>query len=244
MSWTARILTLFPEMFPGPLGHSLAGKALTSGIWRLETLNIRRFAEDRHGTVDDAPAGGGPGMVMRPDIAARAVDAARTAEAAGWPLVYPSPRGPRFDQAMARGWAAAGGVILFCGRFEGLDQRVIDRRGLQEVSLGDFVLSGGEPAAIAMLDATVRLLPGVTGKADSLADESFERGLLEYPHYTRPRTWAGQEIPEILLSGHHQRIAEWRREQAEELTRSRRPDLWSTYEGRIMDKKGPDDERD
>jgi len=239
MSWTARILTLYPEMFPGPLGHSLAGKALTSGIWRLETLDIRRFADDKHASVDDAPAGGGAGMVMRADVAARAVDAARTAEAADWPLVYPSPRGRRFDQAMARDWAAAGGVVLFCGRFEGLDQRVIDRRGMQEVSLGDFVLSGGEPAAIAMLDAAVRLLPGVTGKAESLADESFERGLLEYPHYTRPREWEGQEIPEILLSGHHERIARWRREQAEELTRSRRPDLWSTYEGRITDEKGP-----
>jgi len=232
MTFTAQILTLYPEMFPGPLGHSLAGRALADGLWRLETLDIRDFAYDKHASVDDTPAGGGPGMVMRPDVAARAVDAARETAEPDWPLVYPSPRGPRFDQAAARRWASAGGVTILCGRFEGLDERVIEARALEEISLGDFVLSGGEPAAIAMLDAAIRLLPGVAGKAESVAEESFERGLLEHPHYTRPTVWEGREIPSLLLSGHHGRIAEWRRMQAEEVTRSRRPDLWSTYEGR------------
>ena len=238
MSFTAQILTLFPEMFPGPLGHSLAGKALEAGIWRIETLDIRDFAYNKHRSVDDTPAGGGPGMVLRCDVAAAAIDAARSRAAADWPLVYPSPRGRRFDQAMARDWAAAGGVTVFCGRFEGLDERVIEARQMEEVSLGDFVLSGGEPAAMAMLDAVVRLLPGVTGKAESLSEESFERGLLEYPHYTRPQIWEGRAIPEVLLSGHHEKIARWRREKAEELTRLRRPDLWSTYERGGQDKKG------
>lgn len=228
--WTAQILTLFPEMFPGPLGLSLAGKALDEGIWRMETLDIRDFAYDKHRSVDDSPAGGGPGMVMRADVVAAAIDAARRDGGADRPLVYPSPRGRRFDRAMARSWAAAEGVTLVCGRFEGIDERAIEGRGIEEVSLGDFVLSGGEPAAIAMLDAVIRLLPGVAGKAESLAEESFERGLLEYPHYTRPQVWEGREIPEVLLSGHHGRIAAWRREMAENVTRSRRPDLWSTYE--------------
>lgn len=230
MNWTAQMLTLFPDMFPGPLGFSLAGKALEKGIWRLETLDIRRFAYDKHRSVDDSPAGGGPGMVMRPDVVAAAVDAARQSAEPEWPLVYPSPRGPRFDQARAHRWVEAGGVTIVCGRFEGLDERVIAARSIEEVSLGDFVLSGGEPAAIAMLDATVRLLDGVAGKAESLAEESFERGLLEYPHYTRPQTWEGRTIPEVLLSGHHENIARWRKQQAEQVTRLRRPDLWSTYE--------------
>lgn len=232
MSWTAQIVTLFPQMFPGPLGHSLAGRALETGIWRLETLDIRAFAYDKHASVDDTPAGGGPGMVMRPDVVARAVDAARAEAEPDWPLVYLSARGRPFDQALAHRWAESGGVSLVCGRFEGLDQRVIDARGLEEVSLGDFVLSGGEPAAIAMLDATVRLLPGVAGKQESLAEESFENGLLEYPQYTRPQTWEGRDIPAVLTSGDHGRIAAWRQDQAEETTRLRRPDLWSTYKGR------------
>ena len=238
MTFTAQILTLYPEMFPGPLGHSLAGRALERGIWSLERLDIRDFAYDKHASVDDTPAGGGPGMVMRADVAARAVDAARVSADRTWPLVYPSPRGRRFAQADARRWAEAGGVTILCGRFEGLDERVIAARSLEEVSLGDFVLSGGEPAAIAMLDAVIRLLPGVAGKAESLAEESFERGLLEHPHYTRPAEWEGREIPSVLTSGDHGRIAEWRREQAEKVTRSRRPDLWSTYEGRMRRTKG------
>jgi len=238
MTFTAQILTLYPEMFPGPLGHSLAGRALETGIWSLERLDIRDFAYDKHASVDDTPAGGGPGMVLRADVAATAVDAARATADPNWPLVYPSPRGRRFDQAEARRWASAGGVTILCGRFEGLDERVIEARGLEEVSLGDFVLSGGEPAAIAMLDAAIRLLPGVAGKAESLAEESFERGLLEHPHYTRPAVWEGREIPAVLTSGDHRRIAEWRRTQAEEATRSRRPDLWSTYEGRNKRTKG------
>jgi len=238
VTWTAQVLTLYPDMFPGPLGQSLAGRALEDGIWRLETLDIRAFAYDKHAAVDDAPAGGGPGMVMRPDVIARAVDAARAEAEMVWPLVYPSPRGRRFDQREAHRWAEAGGVSLVCGRFEGVDERVIEARGLEEVSLGDFVLSGGEPAAIAMLDAAIRLLPGVAGKSESLAEESFERGLLEYPQYTRPQDWEGREIPAVLTSGHHGRIAEWRLKQAEETTRSRRPDLWSTYEGREKSGKG------
>lgn len=232
MSWTAQILTLYPEMFPGPLGTSLSGKALKDGIWSLETLDIRAFARDKHRSVDDTPAGGGPGMVLRADIVADAFDAARERTEPDWPSVYLSPRGRRFDQAMARRWAKCGGITLLCGRFEGLDQRVIEARALEEVSLGDFVLSGGEPAAMAMLDAVVRLLPGVMGKAESAEEESFERGLLEYPHYTRPQMWEGREIPAVLNSGHHGKIAEWRREKAEEMTRLCRPDLWSTYERR------------
>lgn len=229
-AFTAQILTLYPAMFPGALGQSLAGKALTSGLWALKTLDIRDFAHDKHRSVDDTPSGGGPGMVLRADVVADAVDAARADAKPNWPLVYLSPRGRRFDQALALDWAAAGGVTLVCGRFEGLDQRVIDARGLVEVSLGDFVLSGGEPAALAMLDAVVRLIPGVMGDEASGEEESFQRGLLEAPHYTRPQQWEGRDIPEVLSSGHHGRIANWRRARAEELTRLRRPDLWSTYE--------------
>ncbi|MGF1605286.1 MAG: tRNA (guanosine(37)-N1)-methyltransferase TrmD [Rhodothalassiaceae bacterium] len=228
--FTAQVLTLYPDMFPGLLGHALAGRALTTGLWALNVLDIRDFSRDKHRSVDDTPAGGGPGMVLRADIVADAIDAARALAQPHWPLVYLSPRGQRFDQAMARAWAAAGGVTLLCGRFEGLDQRVIEARELVEVSLGDFVLSGGEPAAQAMLDAVVRLIPGVMGAAESAAEESFERGLLEAPHYTRPALWEGRAIPEVLASGHHGHIAAWRKAQAEELTRLRRPDLWSTYE--------------
>lgn len=224
--WTARILTLFPDMFPGPLGHSLAGKALQDDVWRLEAIDIRDFADDRHRTVDDAPFGGGPGMVMRADVLDRALDAVTTPDA---PTVYLTPRGARFDQAKARELAAAPGVSILCGRFEGVDQRVLEARGLMEISIGDFVLSGGEPAAIVMLDACVRLLPGVIGAAETLEEESFEHGLLEYPHYTRPAEWQGRAVPDILLSGHHEKIRAWRLAQAEQTTRQRRPDLWARY---------------
>lgn len=227
-AWTATVLTLFPEMFPGPLGHSLAGKALADGVWRLDARDIRSFAADRHRTVDDAPMGGGAGMVMRPDV----TDAALTAvsEAPG-PLVYLSPRGRRFDQALARDWAEGPGVRLLCGRYEGIDQRVLDKWDVAEVSLGDFVLSGGEPAALTALDACVRLLPTVMGSRESLDEESFEAGLLEYPHYTRPAEWEGRAVPDVLLSGHHENIRAWRRAQAEAVTRQRRPDLWARYAG-------------
>ena len=222
MAWTATVMTLFPEMFPGPLGCSLAGKALSDGLWRLETVDIRGFARDKHRTVDDAPFGGGPGMVMRPDVLDRAI-----AEAAGpGPVVYLSPRGRRIDQARVKALAAGPGVTLLCGRYEGVDERVIEVRGVEELSLGDFVLSGGDPAAIALLDACVRLLPGVVGDEATLAEESFEDGLLEYPHYTRPQDWEGRAVPEVLLSGHHDKIRQWRQEQRERVTRERRPDLW------------------
>jgi len=225
MTWRASILTLFPEMFPGPLGHSLAGKALENGIWSLETIQIRDFATDRHHSVDDTPFGGGAGMVLRPDV----VDAAMNAVADGRPLLCLTPRGRRFSQADAVKLASEGGVILLCGRYEGIDQRVIDAREMEEVSLGDYVLSGGEPAALVLLDAIVRLLPGVMGAAESAAEESFSHGLLEYPHYTRPAEWAGRRVPEILLSGHHGAVAAWRHDQAETITKERRPDLWAAH---------------
>jgi len=228
--FTAQVLTLFPDMFPGTLGHSLAGTGLKNDLWRLKTLDIRDFSSNKHRNVDDTPAGGGPGMVMRADVLGAAIDAANTEADEGWPLVYLSPRGAKFDQAMASSWCDKGGVTLLCGRFEGVDERVLKARNVEEVSLGDFVLSGGEPAAIAMLDAVVRLLPGVIGQPDTLSEESFEQGLLEYPQYTRPAEWEGLKIPEVLLSGHHDNIAKWRRGQAEEITRLRRPDLWSAYE--------------
>jgi tRNA (guanine37-N1)-methyltransferase len=226
--WTARILTLYPEMFPGPLAHSLTGRALQDGLWRLEAHDIRAHATDRHRTVDDTPAGGGPGMVMRADILARALDAAREG-AEGWPALYLSPRGRPFTQGMARRLAAAPGLVLLCGRFEGIDERLLDARPLEEVSLGDFILTGGEPAAFPLIDAVVRLIPRVLGNPESLAEESFSSGLLEHPQYTRPPVWEGRPIPEILLSGHHGRIAQWRRQEAERLTKERRPDLWRAY---------------
>ena len=226
--WTARVLTLFPEMFPGPLGQSLAGKALEKGLWRLETSDVRSFATDKHRTVDDTPFGGGAGMVMRPDVVDAALEAA-TQDGLG-PAIYLTPRGQRVEQALVRDWAQGPGMVLLCGRYEGLDERVIQSRGLLEISLGDIVLSGGEPAALAVIDACVRLLPGVLGAVETLEEESFERGLLEYPHYTRPAEWKGMTVPEVLLSGHHEKIQAWRHAEAEATTRTRRPDLWEAYE--------------
>ena len=227
--WRARVLTLFPEMFPGPLGHSLAGRALEQGIWTLETVDIRAFARDKHRAVDDTPYGGGAGMVMRPDVVAAALDDLPAAGAAGRVSFCLSPRGVPLTQDRVRELAAAAEVVLLCGRFEGIDQRVIEARALQEVSVGDFVLSGGEPAAIALIDACVRLLRGVMGDPAGLVEESFETGLLEYPQYTRPRVWEGHAVPEILLSGHHEHIGAWRRAEAEKVTRARRPDLWQRH---------------
>jgi tRNA (guanine37-N1)-methyltransferase len=225
MSWRATVLTIFPEMLPGPLAHSLAGKALKSGLWQLETVDIREFARDKHRSVDDAPFGGGPGMVMRPDV----LDAAIAGSRGVGPLLLLSPRGYRLDQQRVRELAAMPGVSLICGRFEGVDERVLVARAIEEVSLGDFVLSGGEPAAIALIDACVRLLPGVVGCAETLAEESFAEGLLEYPQYTRPQLWNGRAVPEVLISGDHRRIRAWRRAEAERLTRERRSDLWARY---------------
>jgi tRNA (guanine37-N1)-methyltransferase len=229
--WRTIVVTLFPELFPGPLAASLAGDALKRGLWSLDTVALRDFGIGRHRQVDDTPAGGGAGMVLRADVVAAALDAAR-AKAPDVPAVYLSPRGEPLTQALVRELAAAPGVILLAGRFEGLDQRVIEARALREVSIGDYVLSGGELAAMVLIDAVVRLLPGVVGKVASLAEESFEAGLLEYPHYTRPRGWEGLTIPEALLSGDHKRIAEWRRTEAERLTRERRPDLWARHTGK------------
>jgi tRNA (guanine37-N1)-methyltransferase len=229
MAWTATVLTIFPSMFPGPLGASLAGRALETGIWNLATMDIREFATDRHHTVDDTPFGGGAGMVMRPDVVDAALGAALDHAPAGTAAIYLTPRGRLLDQARVRSLAAGPGAVLLCGRFEGVDQRVIEARGLEEVSVGDFVLSGGEPAAMTLIDACVRLLPGVVGAEESLAEESFEAGLLEYPQYTRPQEWCGRSVPEILLSGHHANVRAWRREEAERITRERRPDLWARY---------------
>jgi tRNA (guanine37-N1)-methyltransferase len=225
MSWRATVLTIFPEMLPGPLAHSLAGKALRAGLWRLETVDIRQFARDKHRSVDDAPFGGGPGMVMRPDV----LDAAIDGRGGIGPVIMLSPRGRPLDQQRVRSLAAGPGVTLICGRFEGVDERVLEARKIEEVSLGDFVLSGGEPAAIALIDACVRLLPGVVGDAQALAEESFAEGLLEYPQYTRPQLWQGRAVPDVLVSGDHGRIGAWRRAQAERLTRERRPDLWERH---------------
>ena len=229
MTWKATVLTLFPEMFPGPLGFSLAGKALTEGTWQLDAIDIRDFAQDRHRSVDDTPAGGGAGMVMRANIAAAAIDAAKAASPAGTPTIYLSPRGTPLTQAGVELLAHGPGVILLCGRFEGLDQRVLEARDVVEVSIGDYVLSGGDLAAHVVMDACVRLLPGVVGNEGTHMEESFASGLLEYPHYTRPREWEGHAIPDVLLSGNHEKIAAWRREQAEALTKKRRPDLWEKH---------------
>jgi tRNA (guanine37-N1)-methyltransferase len=232
--WRASVLTIFPEMFPGPLGLSLAGKALAAGAWSLDVVDIRTFALDKHRTVDDTPAGGGPGMVMKADVLARAVDAAAQDQR---PRLLMSPRGVPLTQVQVEKWAAGPGVVLICGRFEGVDERVIAARGLAEVSIGDYVLSGGEIAAMAVIDAGVRLLPGVMGAAASGAEESFADALLEYPHYTRPQVFEGQPIPEVLLSGDHGKIAAWRRAQAERLTRQRRPDLWAQRDEKVTKPK-------
>jgi len=224
MTFRATILTLFPEMFPGPLGLSLAGEALAKGLWALEAKNIREHGLGKHRTVDDTPAGGGAGMVLRADVLAAAIDAAAPADDPR-PRLLMSPRGKPLTQRRVRELAEGPGVLIVCGRFEGVDERVIEGRNLEEVSIGDYVLSGGEIAALALLDACVRLIPGVMGAADSGSEESFENGLLEYPHYTRPREWEGRAIPEILLSGDHKKIADWRRSEAQRLTGSRRPDL-------------------
>ena len=228
MTFAATVHTLYPEMFPGPLGVSLAGRALEEGAWSLDTVQIRDFATDKHRTVDDTPAGGGAGMVLKPDVLAAAIDHARTLQP-DCPVLAMTPRGRPITQARIRELAAGPGVTLLCGRFEGFDERIFAGREVEEVSLADIVLSGGEPAALAILDACIRLLPGVMGAPSSGAEESFEEGLLEYPHYTRPQEWEGRTIPEVLRSGDHAKIAAWRKQRAEEDTRSRRPDLWERY---------------
>lgn len=228
MAFAAAVLTLFPDMFPGPLGLSLAGRALKEGVWTLAAHDIRAFASDRHRTVDDHPAGGGVGMVIKPDILAAAIDGTPHAG----PRILMSPRGEPLTQALAADLAAGPGALIVCGRFEGVDERVIERRNLREISVGDYILSGGEPAALILLDAVVRLLPGVMGKLESAAEESFADGLLEHPHYTKPNIWEGAEIPSILLSGDHRAIAAWKRRQREELTRRRRPDLWARHKSK------------
>ncbi len=230
MSFHAQILTLYPDMFPGPLGASLAGRALADGTWSLDTIQIRDFADDRHRSVDDTPAGGGAGMVLRADVLGRAVDHAVAAQP-GARLLHMSPRGTPLTQARVRNLAAGSGVTILCGRFEGVDQRLLDARAIEEVSIGDYILSGGELGAMVLLDACVRLLPGVMGATLSGEDESFENGLLEYPHYTRPQEWEGRTIPEVLRSGDHARIAAWRENAAREITRLRRPDLWERHSG-------------
>ena len=222
----ATLITLVPDAFPGPLGVSILGRAEEKGLWAHETVDLRSFGVGKHRNVDDTPAGGGAGMVLRPDVAAAAIDSVALE---GRPLVYLSPRGKPFDQTKAHEWAAGPGVVFFCGRFEGLDERVIEARGMEEVSLGDFVLAGGEVAAMAFIEATVRLLPGVAGNEASLTEESFEQGLLEHPHYTMPREWEGRPTPDVLLSGDHKRIEEWRRNSAKALTKQRRPDLYAAY---------------
>lgn len=226
--WRATVLTLFPELFPGPLTASLAGEALKQGLWALDTLCIRDFGIGRHRAVDDTPAGGGAGMVLRADVLGAAIDAASTRNPVA-PRIYLSPRGELLTQAIVRELAAGPGVLLLAGRFEGIDERVIAGRGLREISIGDYVLAGGEAAAMVLLEAVVRLLPGVVGRTSSLDEESFEAGLLEYPQYTRPREWEGSSIPDVLLSGDHKKIAQWRRLEAERITRERRPDLWRAH---------------
>ncbi len=226
--WRATVLTIMPDMFPGPMAASLAGKGLAKGIWTLDTVDIRDFATDRHRSVDDTPAGGGPGMVMKADVLARAIDSVADER----PRLLMSPRGTPLTQGRVAALAAGPGAVVVCGRFEGVDERVIAARNLEEVSLGDYVLSGGELAAMVLIDACVRLLPGVMGQEASGTEESFAEGLLEYPHYTRPQEWEGRAIPEVLASGHHGRVAAWRRAEAERLTRERRPDLWDAYMAR------------
>lgn len=236
MAWQACVLTIFPEMFPGPLAHSLAGKALENGVWALEKVDIRDFAGNKHRTVDDTPFGGGAGMVMRPDVVDGAISDAKEKHP-DLPLVYLTPRGVPLDQDRVRRLADGPGVSLLCGRYEGIDERVLEEHAAEEISVGDFVLSGGEPAALVLLDACIRLLPDVMGAEASKVEESFENDLLEYPHYTRPREWRGREVPEVLLSGHHEEIQSWRQAQAEAVTRKRRPDLWAKRKADKIDKE-------
>ena len=236
--WRATILTLFPDMFPGPLGASLAGKALAAGVWTCEPVDIRAHATDKHRSVDDTPAGGGPGMVMRADVLARAIDAVAPAGDPR-PRLVMSPRGVPLTQARVEALAKGPGAVILCGRFEGVDERLIEARAFEEVSIGDYVLSGGEIAAFVLLDACVRLLPGVMGKEASGTEESFAQGLLEYPQYTRPQLWEGRSIPDVLTSGDHGKVAAWRRAEAERLTRARRPDLWAAHAARTGKVKTP-----
>jgi tRNA (guanine37-N1)-methyltransferase len=237
--WRASVFTLFPEMFPGPLGISLAGKALSGGIWSLKVHDIREHGIGKHRRVDDTPSGGGPGMVMRADVAVAAIDEARQGDGDPRPLIYLTPRGTPLTQQKVRTLAHGPGAILFCGRFEGLDERAIHARAMEELSLGDFVLAGGEIAAMALIEACVRLLPGVLGKDASKEEESFEGGLLEYPHYTRPQSFEGVEIPPVLEGGDHAAVGRWRRAQAEALTKARRPDLWTLYEKAVRSARRP-----
>ncbi len=242
--WTASVLTLFPDAFPGVLGASIIGSALKDEKWALEAIDIRKFSYNKHRSVDAPPAGGGPGMVLKPDVAARAIDSVArklSDESEPRPLIYLTPRGRPLTQNRVRELAKGAGVIVFCGRFEGLDERVIKARNMEEISIGDFVLAGGEVAAQALIEACVRLLPGVLGDHASLEEESFETGLLEYPLYAAPRIWEGQEIPEVLLSGHHERIAQWRQDEMEKITKERRPDMWADY---IKGKKEKTNEHD
>ena len=228
--WTAKVLTLFPEMFPGPLGCSLAGTALDEGVWALETLDIRSFADGNHHVVDDTPFGGGAGMIMRADVIDRALDyVSESFCQISLPILYLTPRGAPLTQLRVRDLAAGNGVVVVCGRYEGIDERAIDAWNMEEISLGDYILSGGEPAAISLIDASVRLLPGVMGSDLSQNEESFERGLLEYPQYTRPRIWRERTVPDVLLSGHHDKVRAWRQTESEKITRARRPDLWDLY---------------
>ena len=236
--WRATALTLFPDAFPGVLGTSIIGGAEKSGIWQLDTVDIRDFSTNRHRSVDSPPSGGGPGMVLKPDVAAAAIDSVSDARDGNRPLIYMTPRGKPLTQSRVRALASGTGLIVFCGRFEGLDQRVIEARNMEEISIGDFVLAGGEVAAQVMIEACVRLLPGVLGDADSASDESFEDGLLEYPLYTKPREFEDRAIPEVLLSGDHKKIADWRHQKSKEITKARRPDMWQAYEN------GDDHERD
>ena len=238
--WTAKVLTLFPEMFPGPLGCSLAGKALDEGVWALETLDIRSFADGNHHVVDDTPFGGGAGMIMRADVIDRALDyVSESFSQISLPILYLTPRGAPLTQLRVRDLAAGNGVVVVCGRYEGIDERAIDAWNMEEISLGDYILSGGEPAAISLIDASVRLLPGVMGSDLSQNEESFERGLLEYPQYTRPRIWRERTVPDVLLSGHHDKVRDWRQTESEKVTRARRPDLWDLYAANRTWSSGP-----
>lgn len=235
-AWTAQVITLFPEVFPGVLGTSLTGKALKDGAWCLDAIDLRQFGEGKHRNVDDTPAGGGAGMVLRADVVARALQHGAPSRTGRWPILYLSPRGRPLTQAMARDLSTCNGVTLLCGRFEGVDQRVLDAFDITEVSIGDYVLTGGELAAQVLIDATVRLRPGILGNESSTEEESFSDGLLEHPQYTRPADWQGRTIPEVLTSGHHGKVKDWRRAQSEALTQDRRPDLWAAYQARLRGK--------